>query len=140
MSNLGQRVARSVGRHFVTLSCVQLPPGDVPERVLVFSGFLMEVGGVWFYVTAGHVLRGIESAVRQGYTFDVWRLDDQTAGNSFGGAAIPFHFDPAQWLVVRDECAGIDYAATPLDALYRRQLEAGGAIPLGSSVWGQPPR
>jgi len=126
-----------VGRHFVSLSCVQRHPGRDEEKILVFSGFLVEASGIWFYVTAGHILRDIRAALNAGAEFDVWRLDDQTAGNRFKGTtAIPYAFDIDRWLVVEDEKVGLDYAAVPLDPYYQRQLEAGEAIPIGKIAWG----
>jgi hypothetical protein len=115
---------------------VQRQHGGAEEKVLVFSGFLVEGGDVWFYVTAGHILRDIRASLANGGEFDVWRLDDQTAGNRFNGAAIPYAFDIDKWLVIDDEDVGLDYAALPLDTIYRLQLKAGGAIPIDKVAWG----
>lgn len=136
MSSLSERFFKAVGRHFVTLSCVQRQPGKAEEKVHVFSGFLLEASGVVFYVTAGHILRDIRASLALGGEFDIWRLDDQTAGNRFKGAAIPYVFDINRWLVIEAEEVGLDYAAVPLDTFYWRQLEAGGAIPIGKEAWG----
>jgi hypothetical protein len=127
---------KSVGRHFVTLSCVRNVPGEKSEKVLVFSGFLIEIIQVWFYVTAGHILRDIRKAISQGATFDVWRLGDQTAGNRFKDTAIPFGFDIDRWGVIESEQSGLDYAVAPLQDLYCQQLHAGGAIPISKVAWG----
>lgn len=136
MTTFTERVFRSIGRHFVTLSCVASPPGSHYESLHVYSGFLIEVSGLWLYVTAGHVLREIESALDAGYKLSVWRLDDQTAGNSFEGKAIPIDFDIDRWIVLEDEEIGLDYAALPLDDLYRLGFEAGNASPFGKRSWG----
>jgi hypothetical protein len=135
VSKLSERFFKTVGRHFVTLSCVQRPSGKGEEKILVFSGFLVETGGVWFYVTAGHILRDIQASLKAGGEFDVWRLDDQTAGNRFR-AAIPYAFDIGRWLVIEKEEIGLDYSAIALDTIYRLQLQAGGAIPIGKVAWG----
>lgn len=136
MSSLTGRFFKTVGRHFVTLSCVQRVAGQTEEKILVFSGFLVEVGAVWFYVTAGHILRDIQAALRGGAQFDVWRLDDQTAGNRFKGAAIPYAFDIDKWLVIEDKEIGLDYATVPLETMYCLQLQAGGAVPIDKVAWG----
>lgn len=133
---MSERFFRMVGRHFVTLSCVQRPPEKAEERILVFSGFLVEAGGVWFYITAGHILRHIQASLKAGGEFDVWRLDDQAAGNRFKGVAIPYAFDIGRWLVIEEEEIGLDYGAVELDTIYRLQLEAGGAVPIGKVAWG----
>lgn len=134
--SLNERFMKSVGRHFVMLSCVQTVPGTPNEKVLVFSGFLADVGGVWFYVTAGHILRGIRSAIKTGAKFDVWRLGDQTAGNRFKDTAIPFAFDIDRWGVIENQEVGLDYAAVPLETMYCQLLQVGGAIPIDKSAWG----
>ncbi len=127
----------SVGRHFVTLSCVRrCGTTDSEPTVLVFSGFLIEVSDVWFWVTAGHIFRDIRSEISKGRVFDTWRLDDQTARNNFKGAAIPFVFEPEQWIVVEDEPTGLDYAAVSLHPVFCRQLEAGNAAPISRNAWG----
>lgn len=135
MADLTTRVARTVGKHFVTLSCIQHPPADAQPKTLVFSGFLIDILGEWFYVTAGHILRDIGSAVAAGSEFDVWRLDDQTAGNRFSGKAVPYAFDLKQWFVLQDDSQGFDYAIVHLAPFYRRQLEAGGATPIERAIW-----
>ncbi len=134
--SLTDQFFRTIGRHFVSLSCVQRVPGQQTGQVLVFSGFLIEAGGIWFYLTAGHILRDLKAALAGGVRFDTWRLDDQTAGNRFEGAAIPFDFDIDRWLVIEDKEVGLDYAAVVLDAFYCRQLTAGGAVPVGRIAWG----
>lgn len=126
---------RTVGKHFVTLSCVRYPPADLPAKELVFSGFVVDVSGEWFYVTAGHILRDIRTAIESGSSFDRWRLDDQTAGNRFNGKAVPYDFVEEEWLVLEDARTGLDYAAVHLRDLYRRQLEAGGVAAIGRNAW-----
>lgn len=120
----------------MTLSCVQRPPSSNDERIVVCSGFLVSIMDVWFYVTAGHILREINSALNAGSRFDIWRLGDQTAGNRFNDSAIPFDFVLDRWLVIENEDIGLDYAAVALDAMYCRQLAAGGAEPIEEHAWG----
>ena len=134
--NLNERFMKSVGRHFITLSCVRKMPGEHEEKTFVFSGFLIEVKDVWFYVTAGHILRDIRKALGQGVAFDIWRLGDQTAGNRFNNSAVPFGFDIKRWGVIENDELGLDYAVVPLEELYCRQLQAGGAVPITKVAWG----
>lgn len=135
MQDLTTRVTKTVGKHFVTLSCVQRPPGDALPKTLVFSGFLIEILDEWFYVTAGHILRDIGAAIASGSEFDVWRLDDQTAGNRFAGKAVPYAFDLNNWFVLQDDSLGFDYATVHIAPFYRRQLEAGGATAIRKAIW-----
>jgi len=136
VSSFTERLFKTVGRHVVSLSCVQRLPETNQENILVFSGFLVKVGDAWFFVTSGHILRDIRKAIYSGVEFDVWRIDDQTAGNKFRGIAIPYAFDIDQWHVIYDEEIGLDYAAVTLNPLYCQQLEAGNAMPIGKMAWG----
>lgn len=136
MTDFTERVARSVGRHFVTLSCVQHPPGSASMEVHVFSGFIVAVKGEWFYVTAGHILRDIRHALAAGSRFDIWRFGDQTAGNRFKDTAIPYDFDLSKWFVLEDADAGLDYATVHIGGLLRQQLEVGGVTALDRNAWG----
>ena len=135
MNDFTNKVAHSVGRHFVTLTCVQYPPDDSKSYIHLFSGFVVEVETKWFYITAGHILRDIQKAIKARSRFDLWRLGDQTAGNHFGAAAIPYSFETNHWIVLENEESGLDYAAVELGNLYRSQLEVGGVIPLSNTSW-----
>ena len=134
-SDLTSRVVQTVGKHFVTLSCIQRPPADAPAKSLVFSGFMVDVYGEWFYVTAGHIVRDIRTALASGSFFDCWRLDDQTAGNRFDGKAVPYDFKPEEWLELEDGGTGLDYAAVHLREYYRWQLEVGGITAISRNAW-----
>lgn len=133
---LTESLYRSVRQHFVSLSCLQHAPGASKPKLLIFSGFLVDVDDVWFYVTAGHILADIRAALASGSTFDVWRLSDWTAAQRFNGMAIPYHFDPEHWIVISDQEKGLDYAAVPMSDLFRSLMTAGGASPIGPDAWG----
>jgi hypothetical protein len=135
MPTLTDRFAQSVGHHFVTLSCVQHPHDAGEMRIHVLSGFIVEILGEWFYMTAGHILRRIRQAIDAGSTFDVWRFGDQTAGNRFNNMAVPYFFESEKWFVLEDSDAGLDYATVHIGGLYRKQLEAGGVSAIEKSAW-----
>jgi hypothetical protein len=133
--NVNDIFLEAVGKHFVTMSARQTVPGAEQAHVFVASGFVIFVEGFWFYVSAGHVIRNIQSAIAAGSTFDTWRLGDQ-AGRSPFDSGITFDFDPAKWIVIRDERVGLDYAALALRELYWKGLQTGGIIPIGRDTWG----
>ena len=135
MTNFTDRVAKTIGRHFVTLSCVHHPCPPDEMRIHLFSGFIVDIAGEWFYMTAGHILRDIRKALDAGSTFDIWRLGDQTANNRFNNTAIPYAFDLEQWFVLEDASAGLDYATVHLGGLYRQQLEAGNVTAIAKDAW-----
>jgi hypothetical protein len=135
-ANINEIFLQQVGRHFVTLSCMYTAPNSTEERVMLFSGFVIAVVDVWFYVTAGHVPNRIRAGMEAGGRFDIWRLGDQTARGRFTEFGIPFDFVGEQWLTLDDEAAGLDYAALPLRDLFRQGLESGGVRPITKDAWG----
>lgn len=106
------------------------------KQAHIISGFLIDVSGLWIFVTAGHIIRDIRTAINAGSTFDIWRLDDQTARQRNEMPAIPYDFDIDNWLVIEDETIGFDYAAIPLDEYYIRHIHAGGGEPITRDTWG----
>ena len=136
MTNFNERVGKSLGRHFVTLSCVQHPREGGDMKVHVISGFVVAVKGEWFYMTAGHILRDIRQAIEGGSTFDIWRFGDQTAGNNFQNTAIPYDFDLEKWFVLENAEAGLDYATVHIGGLLRQLFAAGSVTPLDRNAWG----
>ena len=133
-------VGRRVGRHFVTLSCEQTAPKLTAPRTWVFSGFVIEILGEWFYVTAGHILRDVETAIEAHSSFGFWRFGDQAAGDEetrrrHKHSGVPYDFDIAGWYVLRDDELGLDYAVTHVSLIYRLQLEAGGVLPFTKDMW-----
>ncbi len=134
MQNLTDAFVQSAGKHFVSLSCVQSVDGK--EIAHIFSGYVVCILDTWFLVTAGHILRDIKMATDAGATFDVWRLDDQTAGKTEIAIPIPYEFNIEEWLVLEDESIGLDYAVVPLSEYYTNLLEKGGAEPIYEDSWG----
>jgi len=135
MTDLTERTMKSTGRHIVTLSYVVTPPDSKQEIVEVISGFVVELLGIWFFVTAGHVLTGIKELMAVGAKFDVWRLSDYTAGGDFRNTGIPIHFDLDSWLFLDKEDVGLDVAVLPIEDLYRKNLEVGNVVPVPDGAW-----
>jgi len=136
MSNFTREVFSTVGHHFVTSSWVSIHPDSEEEKLHIYSGFLVDVQGFWFVVTAGHVVSEIKTALASNVIFTAWRLDDQTAGNRFKGIAVPFEFELDAWILLEDESVGFDYAAMLVKNLYRAGLEAGNATAMDHRAWG----
>ena len=134
-SDFTKRVAATLGRHLVTLSCQQYVADKDQPNTLVFSGFVIDLHGEWFYVTAGHIIEDIRSATKAGAIFDAWRLGDYAAGNSFNGAAVPYDFEIEKWLAFDDRRTGLDYAIVHIHGLIRLQLEAGNVQAIGKAAW-----
>lgn len=134
MPNLTDAFVRTAGKHFVSLSCVQSIDGT--ETANIFSGYIVCILDTWLLVTAGHILRDIRLAIDGGSTFDIWRLDDQTARKPEVALPIPYEFKLDDWLVLEDEEIGLDYAIVPLSQYYTDLLASGGAEPIYEDSWG----
>lgn len=134
MVDITKDFIKTVGKHFLSFSCVQLVENE--RKPLIFSGFLIDALGAWFFVTAGHILRDINTVIDAGYKFDTWRFDDQTSRLEDPMPPIPFDFSIEDWVVIYDKVKGLDYAVLALDDFYIRQLLAGGAEPIRKNAWG----
>ena len=135
MTNLTESMIKSAGKHFIGLSGVQETNGQ--KNAHIFSSFIVDVDGLWILITAGHILRAIQSAINAGSSFDVWRLDDQMASEGNGVAfPVPFDFVLQDWFVLEDQAIGLDYAALHLSDYFIRHLKAGGVEPIEESAWG----
>lgn len=135
-NNFTRHVVSHLSRHFVTLSCEQTLPGEEGRTTSVASGFIIEILGEWFYLTAGHILRRVKQAIDAGSAFDIWRFGDPESRAGAIGTSVPYGFAVSDWYVLDDESLGFDYAVMHLSELYRRQLEAGGTVAIGYKAWG----
>jgi hypothetical protein len=75
---------RFVSEHFLILSARYFKPGEEARpgfigHYFAASGFVLDFGGEWVLITAGHVLSGIEDAKQAGCRFVDWHLDDTFA-------------------------------------------------------------
>lgn len=120
----------NAGRHFVALAYRLRKDKEVHN--LYTSGFLVELSGAWFLLTAGHWLEheatGLKRQLAAGYRIDKIALADAFAGHT--GSPLPFAFELDDWLAVYNDAEGFDFAALPIHPFHRRGLEAVGASPI----------
>lgn len=128
-------------RHVISLSWLDAktnPDGPAHNadaydlKVFSVSAFVVSVRDIWFLVTAGHILRGLDSRLHAGRRIVKSRLMDGFASEeSF--PTIPFALgDIPQWYIDDD---GLDYALIPLRPAYVAPLIAGGVWALSESAW-----
>jgi hypothetical protein len=127
----------SIGRHFVSLRGVSRGPSQQDRsfehtgKPFNFSGFVIELRGGWFLITAGHVLEHIGEARRAGMAVENFCLDDAyrpDAKFKQSAALIPFDFDNAKKHFVDQPDVG-DYAAIYLSPYYRSLLTQNKILP-----------
>ena len=125
--------------HLVSLACVHEPtsPDDRFGPTKFFtSGFIMEIRGLWFFVTAGHVFEQINEQLRKHhkrkYLFMI--------ADSFGlTAKYPEPFDVdyvnAPKHYIYDEEGGYDFACLLLNQNQIRLLKKNDIVPLNEGNW-----
>ncbi len=138
-------------RHFVSLAMVDCPldsrgrmvrqftqpDGSVwIRRPWCFSGFIMEVAGYWFLVTAGHILRDIEVMLSGGKrTVAQSELIDYLGAGAKHFQPIPFPFVDTPHYYELNESSGADYGVIYLRPLIRDNLVANGVVRVEERNW-----
>jgi hypothetical protein len=129
------RFVRFFSQHLVALnvSC----DGPAGARLAdAYSGFVLEIGGNCFLVTAGHALKDLYAALPKmtgvkASLFDGWKLPAHPE-------PIPFDLLGAKPFIV-DEKKGLDLGLLPLAPLIVRNLKANGIRPFDEKGWRDPP-
>jgi hypothetical protein len=125
-------------RHFVSLQgTYDFREGGsvVKETFFAFSGFVIEVGDTWFYVTAGHVLKQMEKRLADPrVTIKYLSLFDGFHDSPHEGG-VPFCVDGAGRWVIDDDEAGLDAGVILLSPCYRAALERNGIVPITPGCW-----
>jgi hypothetical protein len=133
-----------ISKHFVALTRWVRPPDADQDLLDVSSCFVLELDGIWFLVTAGHVIRCIDKQVSGGYEISNWVLEDNASGFALSHG-VPYHLTRSEWIVFyRTEPNhpgqdGMDYAATIIDEFTVRTLKVGGIEPITENVCRLPP-
>jgi hypothetical protein len=135
-------------QHFIHLECRIDVPGGPVDAPWAISGFVIEVAGEVFLVTAGHCLAKVEEYRERGCTVKGWHLDDAAwisdRHTGLGVTAFetaryngicPFLYDEAVKGHIHDDNLGADYGIVHLRTMYRLQLLANRIVPLGADSW-----
>jgi hypothetical protein len=139
-----ENVVSYFATHLVSLSCVEKAPKGVASIEAIpglgtphfLSAFLIDVSGQWVLVTAGHILKGIEDKLANGYEFSQWTLHDALSNTSIHQNSIPFPFDWA----AKGHCNsddGADFGLVALSPVIRANLEANGKRAITRQAWEQ---
>jgi len=129
----GQGLLPILMKHVVALSLLDseeeleediLTPDYQPGHIL-FTSFVVSVQKIWFLITAGHILKDIETRIESGRKIVKARLIDSFQDNQHA-MSVPFDFDDAPKIPIYRKEAGIDYGAIMLKPFYVRSLLASG--------------
>jgi hypothetical protein len=139
-SGSGERTAQDALRffcqHLVGLSMKYTLPDGMRE-MRAYSGFLLEVRGVWFYATAGHSLVNLFQALPRcanvtTHLHDAW-------GTNAVQSSIPFPLVDSWHVEVDEDESGLDVGLVVVEAIIRRNLEANGIRAFNEKAWRDPP-
>lgn len=135
----------SIRRHFVGFGGTVHDIKDgrpVEERHFACSGFVVEIRGVWCFVTAGHVFTEIDNEVRRGKL----RVLKCGFADYFSAEArikepTPIDYNDTQKIVVNDSATGLDIGIVALRDFFRAGMQANGVRPIPVAAWAgrEPP-
>jgi endonuclease YncB( thermonuclease family) len=132
---------RWFGRHFAAYTFDYEsfnPDGSLLHRGIgVHSGFFLEIGDNWFWVTAGHCLKDeLEDPVAKGQL----RLLAGSFMDYFGHEAtntisVPFLYEPGCAFYLDKPEMGLDFALLPIDGLMKKTFLANKNVPISRENW-----
>lgn len=135
-----QRFVRYLSHFLVSLGCVSISSRLIPpskEQKFFTSGFILEVGGTWYFVTAGHVLNDIATYIRSWpdleHKFVLYA--------SFGTFTIRtglLEFAYREPVFCEDLPSGLDFGAIRLTPSEQQTLRQIGVFPVEERYWDQP--
>lgn len=149
MSGHATKIRELLGRHIVGIAWTDAPRSESDKvnpksvRHFVASGFVVTVDDHWVLVTAGHILRDINSMLKAGRMITAAWLAD---GWQAAGVLPAWHPFPLEEAIrtggaagLLNESEGWDYGIIPLSPLYAANLSNGGVVPINEAAWENPP-
>ncbi len=121
---------------FVTYSHKTDEDAAQPPRFAACSGTLIMIRGVCCYLTAGHVLKGLE-ALRSSPKVELVgaTLADTFGVNPVSKMPIPFDLKNASLFYIDDDDEGLDFGVMALEPNYVRLLAKNGVLALTEERW-----
>jgi len=105
----------------------------VIEQRSVLSGFILSFRGSWWWITAGHILKDLDTPLIIRITQSL--LLDSFRSSIVSDMPIPFEFEESHKVYVHDEDEGLDFGLIQLHPHIRRLLEANNVIAVPEENW-----
>ena len=126
-------------RHLVALCVTYQTTGSdsgEPPHFAAYSGTLIQIQNTVCFLTAGHVLRNVEAALKS----DQVTICNTILADTFGLSRvseypIPFDLKNARLFYVDEDKAGLDFGVIVLDPYYVRLLSYNGTVALQEQNW-----
>lgn len=127
-------------RHLVSLSgtyrTTTTKGMSTEEHDFTFSGFVMEINGIWNFITAGHILREFDNHVQQNKIHITrCQLLDDFGPEITSETPVPFDYINSPKLFLDKDEAGLDFGLIALSPIYRQLLQTNGVIPVVEENW-----
>src|SRR5665213_2251271 len=103
-------------------------------RLFTVSAFVVSVQGIWFLMTAGHVIDGIEQAIAAGQKLTSFHIDDNWSGRKVPDNTFAFDYARSNKFFINDPKSQADYGAIWLTDYTRTMLE-GRIQPFDETDW-----
>ena len=136
----GNKGLQFLCRHLVGL-CVTYrhttpEEAELPSRFAVCSGTLLFIEGALYFLTAGHVLKGLR-ALRdnRGVVIENASLADVFGYRRVSDTPIPFDLKSAHLSFIDDEETGLDFGVIPIGSHHASLLEKNGMVALSEENW-----
>jgi hypothetical protein len=143
---LNQEFRDNVRQHFVCITGTYMHLDGTGKRLgedkkFAFSGFVIEIYGVWCLVTAGHVIH-LMDALRSRSDTKLLRCSLVDYFNPIAKVREPTPFPFADLHHIDMDKDGVDVGLIPLPDFFRDSLRSNGIIPLPVGAWmgSQPPK
>ncbi len=132
-------VVAFMSRHFVALTChygFSKADGTTDWQVIAFSGFILEVHGVFFWVTAGHCLKALDLLLaREGIELCGGGFMDYFGYGAVHRQSLPFRYEPGCGYYVTKPEHGIDFGLILLSELQVQAFHANKVIAVSRENW-----
>ena len=129
-----------VGRHLVCLAMqvITIKDGkpEDEEEFWAFSGFVMSFKGMWFFITAGHILKAVDDRLKdKTLAITGCRFADYFGMGTTVPLPTPFDYESAVKGYIDDDSVGLDIGMIYLSPLYREGFKKNGIIAIWDQDW-----
>ena len=134
-SEMIQDAFRNYSQYLVGLALLVEPEDEKPSAECYFySGFVMQFGREWYWVTAGHIMEQIEPHLSGGVA-KRFRLIDNYGFGADRSNAVPFDYEGSWRYHIYDKRSGLDFGAVEIAPFYRRTLQSNAVAVVKMADW-----
>lgn len=130
-------VLQMFGRHLVAL-CVTFRDVNKPDELPHFhayAGTLIALGGKVFFLTAGHILKGLHDGIESNQVMILNAVLADNFGTGRHNMPIPFELKSAPMFFIDDDEEGLDFGVIALRPYYLPLLAANNTVAIQEENW-----